>query len=274
MRAQDFAIDTDLHEAAYAGNIGMSEMYRFYQIASDREKSQLKLLIAAGQQEKAWQLLKRVTGVGLKEAESGTDQSREMVKSLSSVGYRMIGSGADATVWAKDSSHVIKILMPEEKTSKAGEVFRKFYEFCQAHPDVKCLPEINEHNSIDILGKEYTQIDMERLLPLKKNSFEEGVVWFLSDYVANGRPWETVNSDLSGRYWEFYNKRKAANLAAQWKNLADQQLADLKQLYEVMLLLYNTGQINKFGWDLHTENAMQREDGTIVITDPWFSLNS
>jgi len=38
-----------------------------------------------------------------------------------------------------------------------------------------------------------------------------------------------------------------------------------------MSLLYNTGRINKIGWDLHTENVMQRSDGTLVIIDPWFS---
>jgi hypothetical protein len=115
---------------------------------------------------------------------------------------------------------------------------------------------------------------MERLIPLKKNSFEEGVVWFLSDYVSNGRPWEVVNSDLSGRQWEFYNKRQAKALAAQWTSMSSQQLNDLKELYDVMSMLYKTGQINKFGWDLHTENVMKRRDGTLVIIDPWFSLES
>ena len=44
-----------------------------------------------------------------------------------------------------------------------------------------------------------------------------------------------------------------------------------KQLYTVMQILYNTGRINKFGWDLHTANVMQRQNGQPVIIDPWFS---
>jgi hypothetical protein len=38
-------------------------------------------------------------------------------------------------------------------------------------------------------------------------------------------------------------------------------------------MLYHTGSINKIGWDLHTENVMQRKDGTLVIIDPWFAIN-
>ena len=44
-----------------------------------------------------------------------------------------------------------------------------------------------------------------------------------------------------------------------------------KQLYTVMQLLYSAGKINKFGWDLHTANVMQRGNGQPVIIDPWFS---
>ena len=210
---------------------------------------------------------------GVTEAEAGTEYSRDIDREFKRLGYKKLGSGADSKVWAADNDYIIKILMPDEPMSRAGEIFRKFYEFCQEHPDIKCLPKINESNTIDVLGKEYIQIDMERLTPLRKNSFEEGVVWFLSDYVANGRPWETVMNDLSGRHWEFYNKRQAARLAELWKGMSDQQLRDVKELYDVMSMLYKTGQINKFGWDLHTENVMKRRDGTLVIIDPWFSMN-
>ena len=42
-------------------------------------------------------------------------------------------------------------------------------------------------------------------------------------------------------------------------------------LYVLMQLLYNTGQLNNLGWDLHTENVMRRKDGTLVVVDPWFA---
>lgn len=37
-------------------------------------------------------------------------------------------------------------------------------------------------------------------------------------------------------------------------------------------MLYKTGQINKIGWDLHTENVMHRRNGQLVIIDPWFNI--
>jgi hypothetical protein len=36
----------------------------------------------------------------------------DITKKLQSAGYKKLGSGADATVWAKDDNYVIKILMP------------------------------------------------------------------------------------------------------------------------------------------------------------------
>lgn len=55
-----------LQEATYRGNIGMMEMFKFYQIASPEQKQQMRALLKAGRQEEAWGLLQKVTGVKLK----------------------------------------------------------------------------------------------------------------------------------------------------------------------------------------------------------------
>lgn len=52
-------------EAAYAGNLGMMEMFKFYQIATDEQKAKMKSLIAKKDMDGAWELLKQVTGVEL-----------------------------------------------------------------------------------------------------------------------------------------------------------------------------------------------------------------
>jgi dephospho-CoA kinase len=54
------------NEAAYPGNIGMMEMYKFKQIASPELWAKLKKLIAAGRQQAAWDLIQKVTGTQLK----------------------------------------------------------------------------------------------------------------------------------------------------------------------------------------------------------------
>lgn len=57
-----------LTEASYKGNIGMMEMFKFYQVATTEQKQKMKSLIEAGKQEEAWEFLQQVTGVKLKEA--------------------------------------------------------------------------------------------------------------------------------------------------------------------------------------------------------------
>ena len=211
------------------------------------------------------------------EAEVATKNSNEIWRQLRAAGYHHVGSGADATVFAKDDSHVIKILMPEDAGSKAEQVFRKFYEFSMSHQDLACVPRFNEVNTIDINGKDYTQIEMEKLSPIDKNSFVEGLIWFLSDFTSKNTSWDKIEEELSmPALWATYSPQYANAFAKTWQSLrqnpaSKKTYAMYKQLYTVMQILYNTGRINKFGWDLHTANVMQRQNGQPVIIDPWFS---
>ena len=211
------------------------------------------------------------------EAETDTPNAKEISNQLRAAGYHHVGSGADATVFAKDDSHVIKILMPEDAGSKAEQVFRKFYEFSIAHQGLACVPRFNEVNTIDINGKDYTQIEMEKLSPIQTDSFVEGLIWLLSDYTSTLTPWETIERELAeSKTWEIYSSKYANTFAKTWQSLVEnpaskKTYAMYIQLYNVMKLLYSTGNINKFGWDLHTANVMLRGNGQPVIIDPWFS---
>ena len=213
----------------------------------------------------------------LDEAEVATKNSNEIWKQLKAAGYQYVGSGADATVFAKDDSHVIKILMPEDAGSKAEQVFRKFYEFSMSHQDLPCVPRFNEVNTIDINGKDYTQIEMEKLSSIEKNSFIEGLIWLLSDYTSSNTPWDKIEEELSmPALWATYSLQYANAFAKTWQSLRENPASKktysmYKQLYTVMQLLFSTGNINRFGWDLHTANVMQRGNGQPVIIDPWFS---
>jgi len=62
MRLQDLI---QLDEAAYPGNLGMMEMFKFYQLATDEQKAEMKKLILAKNTDAAWELLQKVTGVKL-----------------------------------------------------------------------------------------------------------------------------------------------------------------------------------------------------------------
>lgn len=63
--AKKWIASQQVNEAAYTGNIGMMEMYKFYQMASPELKALMKKLIANGKQEEAWKLLQKVTGAKL-----------------------------------------------------------------------------------------------------------------------------------------------------------------------------------------------------------------
>lgn len=201
-------------------------------------------------------------------------------QTLRSAGYEELGAGADASVWTKDAGSVIKIIVPEDEDqlSVAADTFKKFYEFCMQHQDVECLPRFipiqgKHYTEFTIKGETFLQISMERLYPLKNNSFEEAMVWYLSDFATKNTPWEEVKEFLSTpKAWQDTDFNRLANqLALKVLNLKGIKEAKYALLYTVMTLLYQTGRINKLGWDLHTENAMQRRDGTVVIIDPWFN---
>jgi GNAT superfamily N-acetyltransferase len=207
------------------------------------------------------------------EADSKSQYAHEISLKLQDAGYKKLGMGADATVWAKDDSYIIKILMPDDPNSQAEKVFQKFYEFCQQHSKLSCLPKFHEINTIDIGGKDYTQIEMEKLTPIVNNTFEEAMVWALSDTASKNLSWDNVVKELlNPNTWyggQTRVMRKMPMFVTQRMNSPEFNKT-YSQLYEVMRQLYQTGQINKFGWDLHTENVMQRSNGQLVIIDPWF----
>jgi hypothetical protein len=57
--------DGGVGEASYPGNIGAMETFKFHQVATDKEKALLKLLIKKGNYKLAWYLIQKVTGVKL-----------------------------------------------------------------------------------------------------------------------------------------------------------------------------------------------------------------
>lgn len=58
-----------LRENAYHGNIGAMEMFQFYQHATPAQIKEMKAFISSKNFKKAWELLKRVTGVDLEDLE-------------------------------------------------------------------------------------------------------------------------------------------------------------------------------------------------------------
>lgn len=58
-------LKTALHEAAYSGNLGMMEMFKFYQTATPEQKTKMKDLLDSKLFKEAWEFLQQVTGIKL-----------------------------------------------------------------------------------------------------------------------------------------------------------------------------------------------------------------
>jgi hypothetical protein len=52
-------------EAKYVGNIGMMEMFKFYEVATPAEKARMKDLLMGGKRDEAWVFLQKITGLQL-----------------------------------------------------------------------------------------------------------------------------------------------------------------------------------------------------------------
>lgn len=210
-----------------------------------------------------------------------TENSKEIFSKLEGLGYKKLGSGQDATVWAKDENHVIKILMPRRtlpsEVANAELGFITFYDFCKKHPELPNLPRFIDiggqgHTVFEINGTPYRQIAMERLQQIPRGSFEEGMVWMLADLSKYGASWPNIVHQMKNPVsWSGYSG--PLNMAAEvTKQFADQAVSTRYGILSVTMgRLYRAGLKSGLGWDLHTENAMMRQDGTIVIVDPFYT---
>lgn len=214
----------------------------------------------------------------INEAEIRTPASKEIRTTLRKNGYKLLGSGADATVWAKNTGDVIKIIMPDDHMGAgvAGDTFMKFYEFCKQNSTLQNLPKFSAQESsvFKADNKDYVMVSMERLSPIPESSFQEAMVWILSDLATKRISWDDAKKEIvNPNTWANFEGMNGDQVIKIFRSLDEKGLLELEVLYKLMTLLYHKGKINKLGWDLHTENAMMRGN-TIVITDPWFNMNT
>lgn len=78
----------ELNEAAYVGNIGVMELVKFYEKASQKQRDMLKSFIKNKNNKEAWKLVQDVTGVKLHKSVSEEKNPDILPKS---------GAGQDGT---------------------------------------------------------------------------------------------------------------------------------------------------------------------------------
>lgn len=114
MRASEFITDIneELGEAAYPGNLGMLEVTKFFQTASDNQKNLFKELLEKGKKGLAWKLIQDTIGVKLQGREfevnenfaDGKVKGKSRPGRVKRAGASCAGSVTDLRRRAKNSS--------------------------------------------------------------------------------------------------------------------------------------------------------------------------
>lgn len=179
-----------------------------------------------------------------------------------------LARGYDAEVYKHptDPNKVIKVLIggPDRPARRARKGFTRFYAFVKANPDNEHLPKFSKPKILIKNDKETVfKVDMERL---------------------NSVDWDDPINRIYLYATESYSrveviKKMIANLTRTHPEVLKEKNIDPESLMDAVLWLRHTvGQIrNSIGMgrltmDLHNENIMQRDDGTLVITDPYVSF--
>jgi hypothetical protein len=201
----------------------------------------------------------------IREYEQGTPRARKIERTLTGAGYRRLGGGVESAAWAREDGPVIKVIMPSERSSTdlAMKSFLRFYRLTKKQPSPHWprfqsmrdeAGRVSDFAEFKIDGGSYVQIAMERLYEL--NDGEALMVESIARNIAQGRSLK----QWAKKPMPFYEKE----FPRQLKGIRPQ----LPTLWAAMETAYGkTG--GSYVWDMHSGNAMKRQDGTIVITDPF-----
>lgn len=170
---------------------------------------------------------------------------------MKKMGYKKLGGGADAQVYAKTEDQVIKILIPSDATnvSIAEKAFLEFYKFCKANQRNPHLPKFfkiqgQDYSDFYIDGERFIQIAQERLTEIPAPSKYDEMLFDMINSVENDAPLE--------RTYPGY-----------------------ELLYKTLQSVSKLGKILGFDSDfIKTDddfNIMLRGQ-TLVITDPWVNF--
>ena len=195
--------------------------------------------------------------------EFGAYHRRQIFNTLSTAGYKKLGSGVDAEVWSKTGNYVIKILIPIDSKMKIAEKgFLEYYNFCRANLGnpflVRFLPiEGKDYTTFLIDGERFYQIAMEKLTHFnyyinQPSKFTSIVYPCIKTIKLNGR---FENAKIS---------------FPPWIKTDSKQLQKAEKFFNTLLNLRRWAKIKNISLDFHAENIMLRGK-TPVITDPFYA---
>lgn len=213
---------------------------------------------------------------GLEEA---YNENTNLVKHLSTKGWKRIGSGMDKTAFERyDKPNAILLVVDRDRGQKT---FLNWVEFCKKHSEIEYLPRYSSIKNGEFEGEHYTFVIMEKLY--KNTKIGASLIQAMVD---------CIDADMTFEEWiEYLSKSTTGytnNLNGIWHNDAvdwahpignyrsvdsilndKEQVQQLKDFYNLVLAACEVGVNHGYVADLHSANIMMRADTTPVIIDPW-----
>jgi len=176
----------------------------------------------------------------------------DLIDLMNSKGYEVLGEGLHAIVFGKDNK-VAKFFQGRD------ECFVDFVRFSRERSENPHLPKFGEiHESVVVLnGKdEYHLVFTEKLqAPPKRLINRES---FLGQAYIYLRKFHLQTGKFSP------NKKDQVKFDSALRRLEKSQPG----LVQTIVDIHKDPSLTNCIWDLHEENFMMREDGTLVIIDP------
>jgi putative chitinase len=198
----------------------------------------------------------------------------KLTKFLRDQGYKQVGQGADKTVWTKDQGPAILILMPEEHINSAAPLALRFLKFSLDNPNNPFLPkfvpmkdpvsgDVSRVSSFNFDDEKYYQIAVEKLLPLRSKFWDEVIEEI--DVHLHRRSWP----ELLGYLQKYPGVPVNQKILSYMKDAESKNKIHL--LFTTIQKLHAIGNKNNYDMDIRPANIMQRQDGTPVFIDPWYT---
>jgi hypothetical protein len=183
----------------------------------------------------------------MKASEFNQQSIKQTIMDFKNQGYDILGRGASAIVLGQESGDVVKI-------GSLHDGWLTYAKACEGQNNLY-LPKIH---TLEILDSYYLA-DIERLYPVPESFFKTKLYKQLAAYMVVCGGWSNA------RYVYF-----SKNTPDQIKLLAKSLVAENTELVAALKLIIKHKGDHVF--DIHPDNLMKREDGSLVISDPLATL--
>lgn len=204
-----------------------------------------------------------------------SERANRMGTYLRNRGYTQIGSGIDKTIWYKEGKVVIGIIMPEKSLESGMKAFVKIYQLSQMYPDNPHFPRFvkfrdeegneNHYKMFTYEDKNYVQFGMEKLDKLR----DDNMIKLINEMkpMAYGDIKYNLGWDRVSQVFLKSSYFKAPYIVGN----ESEYLEKIKSIYDTIKIILRNEEgvmVDIFSGD----NVLQRDDGTVVFVDPYFSM--